>query len=156
MRGQTTPIIKSRIGNEIISKGLKGCQANLSIVAEDIKEDINRILIAKGMSVQTFAIERVDFAPDYKAKKEEQMRIMMDNSNKVLSNMGTRDDIDLAADKINKVDIPLINATKEPTNVNTNNTTANTAPVIVYCTRCGESNDSNCNYCKKCGEKLKK
>ena len=156
LRGQTTPIIKTRISNEIISKGLKGCQANLSIVSEDIKDDINKILISKGMSLKSFVVERVDFAPDYKAKKEQQTHLMIDNSNKVLINSGIRDDIDLAADKVNKLDIPLINATKEPAAPANGIGATLAASTVTFCPRCGESNDSSCNYCRRCGEKLRK
>ena len=75
-------------------------------------------------------------------------------SGETIINIGKRDNISVKGMEVGSVDIPLINATN---GTGTNNVkSVETEPAFVFCSRCGEKNDSSCNYCKRCGEKLRK
>ena len=151
LRAQTTGIVKSHLVSLLANKDIKLCQTKLLSIAEDIKEELNRLFDSKGITVQTFGVSSLDYEPAHKANREVLNSAKMGVKVNSVVNEGKRDDISVAKAK-SEVDIGYINA------INGNNATAEKKEegAKIRCSRCGEPNDANINYCYKCGEPLHK
>lgn len=156
LRREVVPVIRARIAEMVAAKGLKETQANMVKLSNMIKRDTNAHLEEKGLSVYEFVFESIEYVPESAAKLQELNDRKIAVAVGTIGNMGKRDDISVKGMEVGTVDIPLINA-KNGVGANTNVVKpVEVEPTYVFCSRCGEKNDSGCNYCRRCGEKLRK
>lgn len=151
LRAQTTGIVKSHLTSVLANKDIKVCQSKLVEISQDVKEELNRLFDARGLTVQSFNVFTLDYEPAHKANREVLNVAKMGVKVNSVVNEGKRDDISVAKAK-SEVDINYINAI----NGNTANSSEKKEDAKVRCPRCGEANSVGTNYCYKCGEALNK
>lgn len=153
LRDATTGLIKSCLAANIAKFGVEESRANAAKISEELRTSINASVASKGITVYNFSIVNLDYDEKHKADRNAISRAKMDGNITRVKNDTLRDDIDVMAAKVNRVDTPLIYAEQGIVG----SSQASAAPVqIVVCPRCGEKNDSKVNYCSRCGEKLGK
>lgn len=154
LRSETTGIIKNYLASELMKKGVKTCQANISLYSAEIMEEINKHLESKGITVYNFVILKLDYEPRYKAQRAAINDTKMFVNLKKVANDGSRDDISVESEKTSKVIVPLVRAVNDIEHKNKEKTDSGNE--YVFCSRCGEKNNKPSNFCYKCGEKLNK
>lgn len=155
LRSQTAGIARAHVSPVITARGLSGCQAKLGEISEDVREELDRMFSSKGLSVNSFIISKLDFEPTHLVNREALKRAKVAVKVNSVVNEGRRDDI--SVDKAqSEVDISYINALKGSNKKEDNKDDKNEVQGKVFCSRCGEPNDSKDNYCSKCGEPLRK
>lgn len=156
LRSITAGTARSYIASKIAGRDLAYCQARIGEFEEDIKNELNRSFDSKGITVNSIQLS-LDYEPAHKAAREALKGAKVGVKIKGVVNEGRRDDISVAK-AASEVDIGLIKAVKGGDNHDKkehhNKEEKNNARI--FCSRCGEPNNSDSNYCKKCGEKLRK
>ena len=148
LRAQTADVAKTHIAPVITARGMVGVQAKLSEISENVREEIDRKFAPKGLEVSSFIITKLDFEPAHLINREALKRAKVAVKVNAVVNEGRRDDISVNKAQ-SEVDIGYINALKGEKK-------SEESEVKVFCSRCGELNNSKDNYCYKCGEALHK
>lgn len=148
LRSECVGVVQPYLASKIAA-GLRAAQAAMSSFVEDVKFRLNKSFERKGIEIVAFTIKNLDYEPAHLANREALKKAKIGVTIKGVVNDGRRDDI--SVDKAaSEVDIGYINA------INGNPNSGEKASAKVYCSRCGEANDSKDNFCHKCGEKLHK
>lgn len=154
LRGESSGIIKAYLSGELMGKDIRSCQAKLADYCEDLKENINRKLYTKGVTVYNFVISKLSYEPQHEAKRKALGDAKINVAINHVGNTGKLDDLDVVR-KAADIDIDYIRANKAPAEPIDRAPKAPASAEYVYCSRCGERNVKGTNYCGKCGEKLK-
>lgn len=150
LRNQTAGIVKGYLSGKLMSKDLKVCQGEIFGYAEDLKKQLNKTFASKGLSVQTFTIERLDYSPEHKMARNALNNTKIGVGINRVANTGRLDDIKVT-DAEADIAVKLMNAQANANRAANLNNHSN--GVSVACPRCGQLN-TNVNYCEKCGEKF--
>lgn len=148
-RAQTAGVAGAYLASKLASRDLRECRAKLSVYSEEIKEQLNKSLESKGVTVYTFIVSNLDFEPSHKVHREKLKEAKIGVVIKGVENEGRRDDLSVDKEK-SEIEIGYIKAQAGDNAPDTQNGNK------VTCPRCGEVNDNSTNYCRKCGEKLNK
>ena len=155
LRSITAGTARSYISSKIAGRDFTSCQALIGEFEEDIKEQLNKSFDSKGITVNSIRLT-IDYEPAHKAAREALKGAKVGVKIKGVVNDGRRDDISVAK-AASEVDIGIIKAVKGGDNHDKKeHHKEEKNGVKVFCSRCGEPNNSDSNYCKKCGEKLRK
>jgi hypothetical protein len=157
LRGETMGIIKSYLSSKLNQLGLPGCQAKLYEFSEDLKEEINRHLRNKGLSVYNFSIAKFSYDLNHNAARKNIDGAKLEVVKKKIVNDGRLDDVTVDKAK-RELDVDYIKAMKGKFDEDAPRRRRDDDDddgVFIICPRCGEKNNKS-NYCKKCGEKLRK
>ncbi len=155
LRSITAGTARGYVSAKIAGKDLNACQAHVGEYAEDIKYELNKQFDSKGVTVNSFTIN-LDYEPSHKVAREALKGAKVDVKIKGIVNEGRRDDISVAK-AASEVDIGIIKAVKGgDSSKSSDHHKEEKNKGKIFCSRCGEPNNTDSNYCKKCGEKLKK
>ena len=154
LRSQTTGVAKSYLAGKLAGRDIKDCQAKLSDYSNDIKDQLNKHFDSKGITIHTFLVSNLDFEPTHKMYRDKLKETKIGVKIKGVENEGRRDDISVDKER-SEIGIGIIKAIKG-TDGDNGSDGAKPAAKKIFCSRCGEANDSSVNYCYKCGEKLHK
>ena len=149
LRSQTSGIVQNHLAALVANKDIKVCQSKIASVANDIKQELNKVFESKGITVSSFNVSSLDYDPAHKANRATLNAAKMGVKDKSVINEGRRDDITVDKAK-SEVDIDYINA------INGGKIGETKETAKVRCSRCGELNEQGINYCYKCGESLNK
>ncbi len=156
LRSVTTGIARTYIASKLAGRSVNDCQSFMSQYAEDIKENLNKQFDSKGITVNSFVISSLDYEPAHKVNREALKGAKIGVKIKGIVNEGRRDDISVAKEA-SEIGVGIIKAMKDNEKDDGNSrSNKEKKETKVFCSRCGESNNSDSNYCKKCGEKLRK
>lgn len=162
LRGEVAAIAKSVLTQKLAIGDIRACSMHLTEFADEIKEQINKRLDSKGMTVYSFVIEKLDYDNQHKMIKGVFTGAELDLKLGKIKKEGALDDLDVEskATEIGNTRIRAIKGTdsaaaKAAALPEKKAADALPAAHTIVCPRCGESN-TNSNYCNKCGEKLVK
>ena len=160
LRSEVVGTVVSFMTAKVAALGLPGCQAKLPVFTESIKDEINKHLDSKGLTVYNFVFAKLDYDVKHAAALSALDDLKLGVKAKKIANEGNLNDISVnqaAAD----VDISVIKAVGEAEGMARGHLPPSesgkgvTLPTVKaqFCPRCGTKN-TGANYCAKCGEKL--
>ena len=149
LRTETTDVIRAYLSSKIAGKNLPDCAKYFGAFQEDLKEEINRRLDSKGLTVYSFGIERLTYSPEHMAAVNAANKAKETNFVNHIVNKGVSEDIDLDAKRVSNIIVPLKNAENgDAKDVQSKKENGR------HCPRCYTENPADALYCSKCGEKL--
>ena len=117
LRGTCTGIVRTYLAARLAEGTIEQCQAKLSTYCKDIKRELDKELVSRGLSVHKVEIGNLQYAPDHEAKRDIVDDAKFDNVVGGIENEGKRDDISVDMERA-KVAEKLIKAQNSGNNNN--------------------------------------
>lgn len=164
LRNEIAGIAKTFFTAKLGQFGMRACQAKLSDFAEDLKENVNKHLLAKGITVYNFTVLKFSYDPKHLADIAKLDGKRMTNAAQDLDNanqMGQLNVVSAAADIQNKANlsmghaIGMANGHLKPDGASSYPAKKAKQPAekVVFCAKCGKKN-TDAKFCSGCGAQL--
>lgn len=138
-RNITVNVVRPYLVGKLAGKNLPDAQSEIQKYSDSIKDRLNDEFDLKGITVNNFAISRLEYENSHIANREALRNAKIDVKIKGVVNEGKRDDIS-------------VNRAENEANAIGSGAQA----ASVRCPRCGEMNSASANYCTRCSEPLRK